>query len=53
MINRLLCPLSFWESDCLAHGVLFWIIMIVSLWIFADLLHKRLKNESGTNIKNS
>jgi len=26
-----LCPLSFWKDDCLAHGIMFWFIVIAGL----------------------
>ena len=34
-MNRLLCPLTFLESDCLSHGILFWIVIILIFWIIA------------------
>jgi len=44
-----LCPLNFWPDDCLSHGIMLWIISIISgffliQWIIDEIRKKFKKN---------
>ena len=47
-----LCPVNFWPDDCLSHGVMMWISLIIGgftfiYWLKEKLIkrRKRIENE--------